>query len=88
MSAAMNTIEAKLADGERLDIEDGLYLFEETDLLRLGALARKYKKKCTGPFAYFNVNRHINLTNICVSKCRFCAYRRLCGRDGPVPPGG
>lgn len=72
----MDAIEKKVTRGERLTAEDGCLLYEETDLLRLGTLARRAKERQSGPHAYFNVNRHINLTNICVSRCRFCAFCR------------
>jgi aminodeoxyfutalosine synthase len=72
----MKTIEEKVRSGARLDAEEGLFLFEEADFLELGKLAREAKIRKSGAFAYFNVNRHINLTNICVSRCRFCAFCR------------
>ncbi len=71
-----SAIEEKLMAGERLDAEEGLFLFERADLLALGQLARAVKVVKSGRYAYFNVNRHINLTNICVSRCRFCAFCR------------
>ncbi len=75
-SAETRRVERKVERGERLTAEDGYILFEETDLLRLGRMARLSKERHSGRFAYFNVNRHINLTNICVSRCRFCAFCR------------
>ena len=59
----------KVRQGERLTAEDGYALFEEADLLRLGRLAREVKERKSGRYVFFNVNRHLNLTNICVSKC-------------------
>jgi aminodeoxyfutalosine synthase len=73
---SMTTIEEKVRAGVRLDAEDGVFLFEKADFLRLARLAREAKVRKSGTFAYFNVNRHINLTNICVSRCRFCAFCR------------
>jgi aminodeoxyfutalosine synthase len=69
-------IEEKVREGERLTADEGYALFEEADLLWLGKMARSVKERLSGRFAYFNVNRHINLSNICVSRCRFCAFRR------------
>jgi aminodeoxyfutalosine synthase len=78
----LGAIEEKVRLGERLTREEGILLFEEADLLSLGRLARSVKERKSGLFAYFNVNRHINLTNICVSRCRFCAFCREEGAPG------
>ncbi|MCL6472359.1 MAG: aminofutalosine synthase MqnE [Firmicutes bacterium] len=70
----LKEIEEKVMSGQRLTKEDGLALYEIKDLLFLGGLARYVKEKKTGNYAYFNVNRHINLTNVCVNRCKFCAF--------------
>ena len=46
------------------------------DLISIGQLANKVSEKKSGNYAYFNVNQHINLTNICISRCKFCAFSR------------
>jgi len=71
----------KIDKGIRLSREDGIALMESGDLIRIGKLANKVKEKKSGNSAYFNVNRHINLTNICVSRCKFCAFSR--NREDP-----
>ncbi|MBQ5832417.1 MAG: aminofutalosine synthase MqnE, partial [Selenomonadales bacterium] len=63
-----------LKRGERLTLEQALVLYKEADLLTLAEAARRKKEEKTGKNVYFNVNRHINLTNICVSECPFCAF--------------
>ena len=63
-----------LKRGERLTLEKALILYKEADLLMLAEAARRKKEEKTGKNVYFNVNRHINLTNICVSECPFCAF--------------
>ncbi|MDI6715666.1 MAG: aminofutalosine synthase MqnE, partial [Actinomycetota bacterium] len=70
----LKRIEEKVLSGQRLTREDGIFLYKINDLLFLGALARYVKEKKTGNYAYFNVNRHINLTNVCTSRCKFCAF--------------
>ena len=60
--------------GERLTLEQAIVLYKEADLLTLADAARRKKEEKTGKNVYFNVNRHINLTNICVSECPFCAF--------------
>ena len=69
-------IAEKVAQGERLSKDDAITLMNSNDVLTLGQLANTVKEKKTGNYAYFNVNRHINLTNICVSRCKFCAFSR------------
>jgi aminodeoxyfutalosine synthase len=67
-------IAAKVTRGERLSREDGLALIKCNDLTWLGHMADLARQRQNGNYVYFNVNRHINLTNICVAKCKFCAF--------------
>jgi len=67
-------IQKRVLNNERLTREDGINLINCNDILFLGNLAKYVKEKKTGNQVYFNVNRHINLTNICVSRCKFCAF--------------
>ncbi|HMK48955.1 MAG TPA: aminofutalosine synthase MqnE [Thermodesulfovibrionales bacterium] len=69
-------IREKVDNGVRLTKDDALSLMESSDLLSIGQLANKVRIRKSGDHAYFNVNRHINLTNICVSRCKFCAFSR------------
>jgi aminodeoxyfutalosine synthase len=68
-------IAAKVDAGERLSFEDGLFLEEEADLFTLGRLANTVRERENGNFAYYNVNTHLNPTNVCVYRCTFCAFR-------------
>lgn len=72
----VNTLTAaqKAAAGERLTLEDALELYHSDDLLNLAIWARAAKERKSGKKVYYNVNRHINLTNICVSGCPLCAF--------------
>lgn len=67
---------AKVNTGERLNMQDAMALYDSDDLLLLGSLARTAKERKTGRQVFFNVNRHINLTNICQAKCPLCAFGR------------
>ena len=69
-------IEDKVLRGERLTREDGVRLFHCTDLAWLGALADHVRRVTCGDIVYYNVNCHVNLTNICTSHCAFCAFGR------------
>jgi aminodeoxyfutalosine synthase len=69
-------IEDKVAKDIRLSKTEAMDLIMSDDLVSLGQLAGKVKERKSGNYAYFNVNRHINLTNICISRCKFCAFSR------------
>ena len=79
MDETFLNIEKKVMNNERLSREDGLALFACNDLAWLGSLADKARQRISGEYVYFNVNRHINLTNICTSRCKFCAFG--CDKD-------
>jgi aminodeoxyfutalosine synthase len=72
----LEPIAQKVFAGARLSAEDGLTLFQTNDLLALGWLANHVREKRHGKICYFNVNRHINPTNICVAHCKLCAFGR------------
>jgi aminodeoxyfutalosine synthase len=66
----------KLSTGTELNHDDGVWLFESKDLDTIGLLANLVKSSRFGKRAFFNVNVHINQTNICTLACKFCAFRR------------
>jgi aminodeoxyfutalosine synthase len=68
-------IRDKVESGARLSFDDGLFLEEHADLLTLGELANAVRERKNGRFAYYNVNTHLNPTNVCVYRCTFCAFR-------------
>jgi aminodeoxyfutalosine synthase len=70
----LKVISQKVKSGERLSRDDGLLLLRSKDLLTMGELAHAVKQRKTSDRVFFNVNCHINLTNICVSRCTFCAF--------------
>jgi aminodeoxyfutalosine synthase len=72
----LNTVAEKVEKGERLSKDDALCLMGSNDLTSIGQIANKVRERKSGDYAYFNANRHINLTNICVSRCKFCAFSR------------
>jgi len=67
------TLKEKLENNIRLNYEDGLALYD-MDLLELGKYASKQREKKFQRKTYYNINRHINPTNICKDVCQFCAY--------------
>jgi aminodeoxyfutalosine synthase len=68
-------IRKKVEAGQRLSFEDGVFLSEQADLFSVGELANLVRERKNGYFAYFNVNAHLNPTNVCVYRCTFCAFR-------------
>ena len=72
----LQPIAEKVWAGERLSFDEGVALYESADLLALGYLANHAREKRHGKRTYFNVNRHINPTNVCVASCRLCAFGR------------
>src|SRR5271170_5991040 len=71
----LRTIRAKVERSERLSLEEGLFLEEKADLFTLGELANLVRERKNGNFTYYNVNTHLNPTNVCVYRCTFCAFR-------------
>ncbi|HEV2314402.1 MAG TPA: aminofutalosine synthase MqnE [Candidatus Acidoferrales bacterium] len=80
--ARIEPIAAKVLAGERLSAEDGLALYESSDLLAIGWLANHVREKRHGNLCYYNINRHINPTNVCGAHCRLCAFGRDKDADG------
>jgi len=77
----LKPIAERVLAGERLTGQDGIALYRSPDLLAVGWLANHVREKRHGNVTYFNVNRHINPTNVCVAHCKLCAF----GRDPSAP---
>jgi aminodeoxyfutalosine synthase len=75
LDPALEPIREKVNAGARLTFEDGLTLERSADLLGVGALANAVRERYNGRNAYYNINTHINPTNVCVYRCDFCAFR-------------
>ena len=78
----MNKLIEKIKTGQDLTLEDGIKLYD-LDIFTLGDLATEIRQKLYGKKVFFNVNRHINPTNICKDVCKFCAYSA--NRKNPNP---
>jgi len=76
------SIAEKVLAGGRIDEAEAVFLYGHDDLLALGELAQAVNEKRNGRRVFFNVNRHINHTNICVNRCRFCAFFRTAEQPG------
>jgi aminodeoxyfutalosine synthase len=81
--SSLRDIAEKVRAGVRLDADDALVCFETPHILHLGRLADALRRRLHGDVAYFNVNRHINPTNVCVYTydCKFCGFAALEGEE-------
>jgi aminodeoxyfutalosine synthase len=77
----LGPIAKKVLAGERLTGDDAFVLYGTGDILAVGWLANQVRERLHGDKTYFNVNRHINPTNVCVAACRLCAFGRK--KDSP-----
>ena len=76
LSSPLAAIREKVEAGERLSMEDGLFLYRpEVPLHEVGRLANLVRQRKNGNLAYYNINTHLNPTNVCVYRCTFCAFR-------------
>jgi aminodeoxyfutalosine synthase len=82
MEPSLRTIQDKVSAGERLSEEDALALLLSRDVHAVGEMADLANRRVNGDRVYFIVNRHINPTNICVNRCKFCAFSK--GREEPL----
>ena len=73
---SLETIRDKVEAGQRLSADDGLFLYgDDVPLNEIGQLANLVRERKNGNHAYYNINTHLNPTNICVYRCIFCAFR-------------
>ncbi len=80
-TGALSDIRTKLEADEPLSHADGLWLYESADIHTLGELANGVRERLHGRRAYYNINLHINYTNFCVLRCKFCSFYRPYSKD-------
>lgn len=78
----LSEVSEKVLSNVRLSFEDGLKLYQTDDLPALGRLADDVRRQKHGATTYFNVNRHLNPTNICYVDCKFCGFYRTPRQPG------
>ncbi len=69
------TLRDKVLGGGRLNFGEGVHLDRHADLATLGEMANHIREAKNGNVTYYNVNQHLNPTNVCVYRCNFCAFR-------------
>ena len=79
---ALTPIRAKVLVGERLSLADGELLFSTPDIWTVCELADLVRRRLHGDKGYYNINKHLNYSNVCALSCKFCEFYRKEGQDG------
>ncbi|MBX3390158.1 MAG: radical SAM protein [Phycisphaeraceae bacterium] len=82
IDSRLSSIRAKIDSGQRLSLEDGELLFTTPDIWTVCELADSVRRRLHGDIAYYNINRHLNYSNICALSCKFCEFYRKKDDDG------
>lgn len=82
VDASLQKVVDKVLQQERLTKEDGIQLYETPDLWTVCSLADVVRRRLHGDVTYYNINRHINYTNICALSCKFCDFHRKKDQEG------
>lgn len=82
MDPALQGIAEKVEAGERLTFEEGMTLYTTPDLLTVGRLANLVRERRWGAKTFYNINMHINPTNVCWVDCGLCAFGKFKGTPG------
>ncbi len=80
--ARLRPIRAKVESGERLTLEDGDLLYTTPDIWTVCELADGVRRRLNGDVGYYNINRHLNYSNVCALSCKFCEFYRKEGEAG------
>ncbi len=80
--SSLDFIVEKVANQERLTLADGIALYESPDLWTVCSLADSVRRRLHGDVTYYNINRHINYTNVCALSCKFCDFHRKKDQEG------
>lgn len=79
VSSPFKRICQKIDSQERLNLQDGLELFRSSDILSIASLAQRVRERMHGRRVFYSANLHLNYTNICTTRCVFCAFSRDAG---------
>ncbi len=78
----LEPIRAKALAGERLSLDDGMVLYETPDVWGVVAIADEIRRRLHGDKTFYNINRHLNYSNVCALSCKFCGFYRKKGEEG------
>jgi aminodeoxyfutalosine synthase len=79
---ALEPLVDKVLAGQRLSLDDGLVLYETSDVWGVLAMADFVRRRIHGDAAYYNINRHMNYSNVCALSCKFCEFYRKKDQPG------
>lgn len=79
---ALIPIAEKVQRGERLTLDEGWTLYTTNDIWTVLDLAKQVRDRMHPGVAYYNINRHLNYSNVCALSCKFCEFYRKKGQDG------
>jgi aminodeoxyfutalosine synthase len=82
MGGSLQEIAEKVHGGTRLSADDAVALLRSGDIWTIGELADHVRRRLHGDKAYYNVNRHVNYTNLCALSCKFCSFYRKAAQAG------
>jgi aminodeoxyfutalosine synthase len=82
LDPAIESIREKVLAGQRLTLEDGAVLYETRDIWSVLELAKMVRDRMHPSVAYYNINRHLNYSNVCALSCKFCEFARKQGDEG------
>jgi aminodeoxyfutalosine synthase len=71
---ALAPVAEKVLANERLTVDEGLLVATTPDLLGIGRMANLVRERLHGDRTCYNINRHLNPTNVCVASCKLCAF--------------
>src|SRR5882724_13229371 len=72
----LDDIRVKVERGQRLSLEDGERLDATPDIWSVLEMADGVRRHLHGNVAYYNINRHLNYSNVCALSCKFCEFYR------------
>ena len=78
----LEPIRERVLAGERLTLEEGELLYSTPDIWSVCEMADAARRRLHGTAAYYNINRHLNYSNICALSCKFCEFYRNRGQAG------
>ncbi len=74
MHPSLQKIKEKVSSSQRITEEECLSLYRSNDLIGLGEIANIVRERKNGKATYYNINRHLNYSNVCYVECKFCEF--------------
>lgn len=83
MESNVHSLLRKVLDGGNLSIDEGAYLFRHAALPDLQIVADAIKRRFRpDKVVTWIIDRNVNITNVCISCCKFCNFHRLINQEG------